>query len=138
MIVQHITLTDRTGNRSTFLASRDDLLEALLELTDEPEGYVRIAFGGHSGLGKGGITLHFDGSLPRVNGYKIDPFPACLEEFQTVLLHEALSGLGLAAEEKAVLIGTTEYGIALRWDGERLEAFGAGPDTDSTPLPAHT
>ncbi len=136
MLVKHITIADRTGNRHTFLADQHDFLEPLEMVAEDGASYTRISLGGPTGGHRGGNTLHFS-EPPRVNGYQIDPIP---ETFLGELLREPLEaahhGISLLSRGESILIGTPEHGIILRWVGSALEAYGAGIDTSRPALPA--
>lgn len=95
----------------------------------EQGGYHRISFGGMTTLGRSGVTLNVINR--RISGHKIEAMPERLPDLvRHFALEDGLKGLKAFAGGEDVLIGSTEHGILLRWNGLGFEAYGAGEDTE--------
>lgn len=100
----------------------------IVEMLESTASLRRIAFGGMTGKGRGGVAL--DLFNMKVVGHKLEPIPERLEDLvEHIALIDARKGLRLFASGKDVLIGTPEHGVLLKWSGPGFEAFGSGADS---------
>ena len=93
------------------------------------ERYTRIAFCGRTPKGRSGVA--FDFSTMKVTGHKLEPIP---EEMVDLVRHfpleESRRGLQAAVNGEDVLIGSTEEGILLRWNGPTVQIYANGEDSE--------
>lgn len=122
MLVGFITIV---GKRSETFNPASEAIEELGSLAI----IHRVAFGGTTELGRGGVTI--DLHKEKVTGHKMEAMPDQLVER---VVHFPLScanhGIRQFADGKDVLIGTEDHGILLKWSGPAIEVYGAGLDTE--------
>jgi hypothetical protein len=107
----------------------ENLGQLLTKIVSKPD-YTRIAFGGRTQLGKSGVAINL--LTGKVTGHKLEPIPyELLNLVRHVPLSEAYQGFEYLVRGEDVLIGTSEHGVAIKWNGTGLEIYAAGEDSET-------